>query len=165
MISFTTARTNIQSAAGIFGEYVLGFAPSDIGTHSIRLGSAIHMYLSQVPTLSIMMIGLWSRDAFLQYIRKQVEKFSHNVYSRMIMNTFALISLKKDDKPTPSASTTFVFYVKGRQVPHSHLRLALSDTVTITFEFQKSNEQHESFTMYCSGCRVLCTVLSWAYIV
>ena len=86
MISFTTARTNIQSAAGIFGEDVLGFAPSDIGTHSIRLGSAIHMYLSQVPTLSIMMIGRCSINTFLRYTSKQVEQFSHNVSSRMIRN-------------------------------------------------------------------------------
>ena len=33
-----------------------------------------------------MMIGRWSSDAFLKYIRKQVEQFSHNVAQRMIKN-------------------------------------------------------------------------------
>ena len=35
------------------------------------------------------------------------------------------------------------FYVKGRQAPHYHFRLALSNTVTINFEFQKIDERHE----------------------
>jgi hypothetical protein len=29
--------------------------------------------------LLIMMIGRWSSDAFLRYIRKQVEEFNHDV--------------------------------------------------------------------------------------
>ena len=64
-ISSTTARTNIRSAAGIVREDVLGFALADIGTHYIRSGAAMHMYLAQVPTFSITMIGRWSSDAFL----------------------------------------------------------------------------------------------------
>ena len=85
-ISSTTAQTKIRSAAGIVGEDVLGFSPSDIGKYSIRLGAAMHMYLAQVPTFSMMMIGRWSSEAFLRYIRKHVEQFSHKVSSRMIRN-------------------------------------------------------------------------------
>ena len=44
------------------------------------------MYLANVPTFAIMMIGRWSSDVFLKYIRKQVEQFSHNVPRRMIGN-------------------------------------------------------------------------------
>ena len=33
-------------------------------------------------------IGRWSSDAFLRYIRKQVEQFSHNVSHRMIRSQF-----------------------------------------------------------------------------
>ena len=42
------------------------------------------MYLGEFPVYTIMMIGRWSSDAFLRYIRKQVEQFSHNVLSRML---------------------------------------------------------------------------------
>ena len=80
-ISSTTAQTKIQLAVVIVGEGVLGFSPANIGTHSIRLVADMHMYLAQVTTFSIMMIGRWSSDAFLQYIRKQVEQFSHNISS------------------------------------------------------------------------------------
>ena len=41
-------------------------------------------YLGECPVYTIMMIGRWSSDAFLRYIRKQVDKFSHNVSHRMI---------------------------------------------------------------------------------
>lgn len=44
------------------------------------------MYLDEVPVYTIMLIGRWSSDAFLLYIRKQVEQFSHNVSTRMIRN-------------------------------------------------------------------------------
>eukprot|EP00978_Attheya_sp_CCMP212_P021308 scaffold62029_cov65-Attheya_sp.AAC.1 len=43
----------------------------DIGTHSIRSAAAMAMYLAGVPVFTIMLIGRWSRDAFLHYIRRQ----------------------------------------------------------------------------------------------
>ena len=42
------------------------------------------MYLGEFPVYTIMMIGRWSSDAFLRYIRKKVKKFSHNVSLIMI---------------------------------------------------------------------------------
>ena len=68
------------------GSQKLGFNPSELGTHSIRSGAAMAMYLDDVPVYTIMLIGRWSSDAFLLYIRKQVEQFSHNVSNRMIKN-------------------------------------------------------------------------------
>ena len=76
----------LRSAVDNIGVDKLGFKGDDIGTHSIRSGAAMAMYLAEVPTFSIMMIGRWSSDAFLKYIRKQVEQFSHNVSSRMLRN-------------------------------------------------------------------------------
>ena len=110
-ISSTTTRTKIQSAAGIFGEDVLGFAPADINTHSIRLGAAMHMYLAQVPNFSIMMIGHWSRDAFLQYIRKQVEQFSHMFSSQMIK--------MRVTSPRPISNQQSIDTILARQTTHA----------------------------------------------
>ncbi len=42
------------------------------------------MYLGECPVYTIMMIGRWSSDAFLLYIWKQVEQFSHNVSRKML---------------------------------------------------------------------------------
>lgn len=74
----------LQAAAIIMGEDTLGFKSTELGTHSLRSGAAMAMYLDEVPVYSIMLMGRWSSDAFLRYIRKQVEQFSHNVSSRMI---------------------------------------------------------------------------------
>ena len=42
------------------------------------------IYMRQCPVYTIMMIGLWSSDAFMRYNRKQVDQFSHNVSHKMI---------------------------------------------------------------------------------
>ena len=68
------------------GEEKFGFKSSEIRTHSIRSGAAMAMFLDEMTVYTIMMIGCWSSDAFLKYIRKQVEQFSHNVAQRMIKN-------------------------------------------------------------------------------
>ena len=43
------------------------------------------MYLAGVPVFTIMLIGRWSSDAFLRYIRRQVQEFSAGVSRRMIL--------------------------------------------------------------------------------
>ena len=48
----------------------------------------------------IMLVGRWSSDAFLRYISKQVDQFSHDVYSKMIENIFNRYI------PAPTDSTT-----------------------------------------------------------
>ena len=62
----------------------LGLHPDDIGLHSLRLSAAMAMYMNNIPVYTIMLLGRWSSDAFLRYIRKQVEQFSANVSRRMI---------------------------------------------------------------------------------
>jgi hypothetical protein len=50
----------------------------------MRSGAAMEMYLGEIPVYTIMLIGRWSSDAFLRYIRKQVEQFSRNVSKKML---------------------------------------------------------------------------------
>ena len=76
--------TALRCAVTAVGEDLLGFKADEIGCHSIRSGAAMAMFLGECPVFVIMMIGRWSSDAFLRYIRKQVEQFSHNVSSRML---------------------------------------------------------------------------------
>jgi hypothetical protein len=63
-----------------------GLNKEDIGLHSIRASAAMGMYLNGIPVYTIMLLGRWSSDAFLLYIRKQVTEFSNNVSRKMIKN-------------------------------------------------------------------------------
>ena len=78
----------LEGAIEAVGNDRIGIQRGEIGTHSIRSGAAMAMYLGEVPVYTIMMLGRWSSDAFLRYIRKQVEQFSHNVSRKMILHQF-----------------------------------------------------------------------------
>lgn len=62
----------------------LGITPDEIGLHSARASAAMAMHLNHIPVYTIMLLGRWSSDAFLRYIRKQVEEFGHDVSKAMI---------------------------------------------------------------------------------
>ncbi len=62
----------------------LSFEPSEMGTHSLCSGAAMEMYLAGIPVYTIMLIGRWSSNAFLRYIRKQVEQLSWHVAKQML---------------------------------------------------------------------------------
>jgi hypothetical protein len=50
------------------------------------------MYLNGVPVYTIMLLGCWSSDASLRYIRKQVESFGSGVLSKMIVTSCLHVS-------------------------------------------------------------------------
>ena len=83
-ISATEMVMSLRASVVDVVEEKLGIQKHEIGTHSIRSGAAMCMYLGECPVYTIMMIGRWSSDAFLRYIRKQVEQFSHSVLHRML---------------------------------------------------------------------------------
>jgi hypothetical protein len=58
----------LRNAVGAIGKAHLGISEDEIGTHSIRLGIAMAMCLGECPVYTIMLIGRWSSNAFLQYI-------------------------------------------------------------------------------------------------
>ena len=65
-------------------EDVLKIKKDEIGTHSIRSGAVrMTVHIVECPVCTIMMMERWSSDAFLRYIRKQVEQFSYNIFTRM----------------------------------------------------------------------------------
>jgi len=74
----------LRDAVGAIGEVKLGIKKEDVGTHSIRSGAAMAMYLGECPVFLIMLIGCWSSNAFLRYIRKKIMEFSQNVTKRML---------------------------------------------------------------------------------
>ena len=68
----------------LIGDYILGFSKDDIGLHSIRSGGAMAMFLSGTSIIIIMKVGRWSSEAFLEYIREQVETFTLGVSQGML---------------------------------------------------------------------------------
>ena len=85
-IRSTAVLKRIRDTVAVIGRDVLGFGPEDVGTHSLRSGGAMAMFLGGTPTFVIMLQGRWSSDAFLRYIRKQVKQFSKGISTRMIQN-------------------------------------------------------------------------------
>ncbi len=58
------------------------------------------MYLAGVPVFTIMLLGRWSSDAFLRYIRKQVKEFSSRI-SEMMNRQDNFYTLQHDSKDYP----------------------------------------------------------------
>ena len=87
----------------------LGYGELEIGTHSFRSGAAMAMYLAGVPVFTIMLIGRWSSDAFLRYIRRQVHEFSAGVSSKMILapDYFTIPDAHHEDPRTRGNTTHF----------------------------------------------------------
>jgi hypothetical protein len=83
-IASTQVLLALHAASKAVGSTHLGFKPRKMGTHSLCSGAAMEMYLSGVPVYAIMLISRWSNDAFLRYIRKQVEQFLRHVAKQML---------------------------------------------------------------------------------
>jgi hypothetical protein len=93
LITATTMTTYLRSAATTLGRDRLGFGPESVGTHSLRCGAAMAMYLGGNPTFVIMITGRWKSSAFMEYIREQIQEFSEGVSQSMILrqkNYFAI---------------------------------------------------------------------------
>ena len=84
MLTAMYARSRLRATVQLMGGQKLGFTELDIGLHSIRSGGAMAMFLSGVPVVVIMRVGRWSSDAFLEYIRDQIESFTAEVSKKMI---------------------------------------------------------------------------------
>ena len=75
---------HIRATVRTIGKDKLGFVAEEVGVHSIRSGFAMFLYIQYVRTDKIMIQGRWKSDAFLIYLRKQVEEFSKGLSDLMI---------------------------------------------------------------------------------
>lgn len=79
----------IKAAVTTIGYDILGFTADDVGTHSNRGAFAMMLYLAGESTFTIMKLGRWASDAFLDYIEQQILTFSNGVSKKMLFsNTF-----------------------------------------------------------------------------
>jgi hypothetical protein len=104
--TFTGAELlkRLRIATSAIGPDSLGFTAKEVGLHSARSGAAMAMYLAHVPVFTIMLLGRWSSDAFLRYIRKQVKEFSNGISSKMIQleHFFTIPSSSSEDPRVPN---------------------------------------------------------------
>ena len=99
-ISSKEILRDIRVSVDMIGKDILGFSSDDTGTHSVRASFAMMAYLAKEPIYTIMLIGRWSSDAFLAYIKKQIKEFTKGVSSRMLQHdTFYNIPLARDSRP------------------------------------------------------------------
>ena len=94
-----TAREHLRSFI-LTVDRSWGIDPDDCGLHSVRTSAAMAMYLNKIPVYTIMLLGRWSSDAFLRYIRKQVTEFSNNV-SKAMTQTPAYHSIRAPSREDP----------------------------------------------------------------
>ena len=81
----------------------LGYTGDDVGNYSIRSSLAMALYLSKRVVSTITLIIRWSSDAFLLYIRKQVQEFSAGISADMVAidNFFTIPDLQEHDSLGP----------------------------------------------------------------
>ena len=99
-VTIVDMRKALRAAVFDIGEKKLGIKQDKIGTHSICSRAAMSMHLAEVPVYTIMIMGRWSSDAFLHYIRKQVAQFSQNIAKRM-HSTTSFIDVPELDTVNP----------------------------------------------------------------
>ena len=82
-LSSTAVLEQLRTATRAISERRLGFKAEDIGTHSIRSGATMAMYLAGVKVKTIQMIGRWRSRSFMRYLRIQVPETTRGVATRM----------------------------------------------------------------------------------
>jgi hypothetical protein len=82
-LSSSAVLEQLRTATRAIGKRRLGFKAEDIGTHSIRSGAAMAMYLAGVKVETIQMIGRWRSRSFMRYLRIQVPETTRGVATRM----------------------------------------------------------------------------------
>lgn len=61
-----------------------GYQDKQIGTHSIRSGAAMALFMADEHPSRIMILGRWSSDAYLLYIRPQVQEWTATMSKSML---------------------------------------------------------------------------------
>ena len=100
---------------------VLGYKADETGTKSIRSAAAMAMFMDDTPVFMIMLMGRWSSDAFLKYIRRQVLEFSKGMSRRMVKNKYLYsIPTHQAKINDPRTQNTNSFATNLSLAPSSH---------------------------------------------
>ena len=87
-------KNSLRAGTLYFDEERLGFSHKEVGTHSIRSGFSMELYLAKVYPETIMIMGRWASSAFLRYILIQVRDISKGI-STLMKNNHAFYTIPK----------------------------------------------------------------------
>jgi hypothetical protein len=113
-ISSKEVLKQLRDAATAVGEKKLGFPVERIGTHSIRAGAAMAMFLAGVPCETNQLIGRWRSRTFMKYLRIQVTASTRGVTTKMTsLDSFFTVTmsdnldkrLRRDTTPKMAETT------------------------------------------------------------
>jgi hypothetical protein len=95
-------RTTCQTFGG---RATFGFDHTEIGNKSLRSGAAMALFLQNVSSTRIMILGRWASEAFLAYIRPQVLEWTNNMSREMLtLDSFFEADLSQPLDITPTAA-------------------------------------------------------------
>ena len=126
-VTSASLRTFIRSTCTCGGgKAVFGYSASEIGTKSIRSGAAMSLFLMNHPVHKIMILGRWSSDAFLVYIRPQVLEWTNQMSSDMIqINSFLDVTDTRRTQPSDPRSRQTLFNAGRPNHPVKMLQMHL----------------------------------------
>ena len=85
-LSQDNTNVTLRSTCALKDPNFFGYNYKDLGSHSLRSGAAMALFLAKEDVHRIMIIGRWSSDAFLAYIRPQVQEWTSGMSISMIKN-------------------------------------------------------------------------------
>ncbi len=77
----------VRTALPFNQEATPGYLPEMVGSHSLRAGGAMALFLNGFDATAIMKIGRWTSTAFMSYIHEQLDVVSQGASERMAIAT------------------------------------------------------------------------------
>ena len=109
----------LRSTCTTFGKiHSYGMVEKDLGTRSIRSGAAMALFLNDHSPEKIKILGRWSSDAFMVYIRPQVLEWT-NIMATDMARTHDFMDLSRRSR---SRSARRQKWKKSGTMPPFHLR-------------------------------------------
>ena len=98
--SFCLVNSSYTTCTLLGGTATFGYGACDIGTKSLPSGAAMALFLMDHSVTKIMLLGRWSSNAFLNYIRPQVLEWTNQLSRDMIHhNSFFDVTEPRRDPP------------------------------------------------------------------
>jgi len=86
-ITSTQIVAAVRHAVLSTGAFTEGFETAKIGSHSLRAGGAMALYLQRYDATTIQKLGQWKSQVFLMYLHEQIGAFTEGIATAMATAT------------------------------------------------------------------------------
>ena len=131
-ISSTQTKNFITSHVKSIGERKLDIYVKTVGTHSLRSSCAMLLYLSNVRTSTIMLLGRWKSDAFLLYLQQQSRNSHKRWPNKWEHNQISISQSPTTNYWTIHPTTQLIGVIQDLNTlsPHLHLHISTGSVTT-----------------------------------